>query len=208
MYKVIGFSLMSVFAMMIIPSNIDISQGGLSHDGAGTITLRDGEGNELFTQTIHNRLVDTGETFMLQATFQDTNAPADVIQIGSICISDAQNAGVPGTPTIAEAETATDFDGDNQMTENNCKEDTTVVISAGLATINPPTFTCGGTNCSDGDVVVVFAVCQNDLSDDLDFNNCATEGVLFALIDNSDTTLNTAETLDITYNFDISSSST
>ena len=202
MYKYLGLGLMSVFAMMVVPGNFDISQGELSHYGAGTITLHDSEGSELFTQTIHNRLVDTGETFMLEATFQEATAPADNVQIGSICISDA------GTPTTTEALTAGTFDTENLITESNCKEDTTVALSAGVATINPATFTCGGTNCADGDTITAFAVCQNDATDDLDFLDCATEGILFAIIDNTDTQLNAGETLDITYNFDISSSTT
>lgn len=192
---------MSVFAMMIIPSNFDTVNNELVFYGAGTITQYDINGNEVFSQTVHNRLVDTGETFMLQQTFQDTIANADNIQIGSICL-------FQGTPTIAETETAATFDSANTLTEANCKEDTSIFISAGVATVNPATFTCGGTNCANGDTISAFGVCQNDATDDLDFTDCATEGILFAVIDSTDTTLNAGETLSITYDFDLSSSGT
>ena len=203
MYTYIGIGLMSVFAMMVIPGNFDTVNNGLVFYGAGTITQFDKGGYEVFSQTVHNRVVDTGEDFIIDASFQDGSTDvADNVQFGSICIGDQ------GTVTVAETEAAGDFDGDNGITENNCKEDTTVVTSASVATINPATFTCGGTNCADGDIITGFAVCQNDVTDDLDFNNCATEGVMLAVIDSADTTLNAGETLDITYNFDISSAAT
>ena len=205
MYTYIGLGLMSLFAMMIIPGNFDSVNNELVFYGAGTITQFDKDGFEMFSQTVHNQVVDTGEEFLLDQTFQDGTTGADNVQIGSICIGDQ------ATVTVAEAETAADFDGDNTITENNCKEDTTVDTGAttpGVATINPATFTCGGTNCADGDTITGFAVCQNDATDDLDFNNCATEGIMFAVIDSANTLLNAGETLDITYNFDISSSGT
>jgi len=195
---------MSVFAMMIIPGNFDTVNNELVFYGAGTITQYDKDGYEVFSQTIHNRLVDTGEDFILDAVFQDgATDVADNVQIGSICI------GNQGTVTVAETETAADFDGDETIapTDDNCKEDTSVVTTGGIATVNPPTFTCGGTNCVDGTTITGFAVCQNDATDDLDFAGCATEGILFAVIDSADTTLNAGETLSITYNLDITSGS-
>jgi len=69
------------------------------------------------------------------------------------------------------------------------------------------TFTCGGTNCADNDTITGIAICQNDTTDNTDFNNCATEGIMFAVVDISDVTLATSETVDITYTFDITSPS-
>jgi len=202
MYTYIGLGLMSVFAMMIIPGNFDTVNNELVFYGAGTITQFDKDGYEVFSQTVHNQVVDTGEDFIIDAAFQDgAAAVADNVQFGSICISDDT------TFTVGETETAALFDTGNLITEANCKEDITVVTTASVATINPPVFTCGGTNCADGDIITGFAVCQNDATDDLDFIDCATEGVMLAVINSADTTLNAGETLDITYNFDISSGS-
>lgn len=201
--KVAGYVLMGILAMMVIPGNFDVTTNDLTFYGAATVIQKDANGNEIFSQIIHNRIVDTGEEFLLDATFQDgATDVADNVQIGSICISDA------ASPVIAETETAADFDGDNGITENNCKEDTTVTTSGGTAVIGSLQFTCGGTNCADDDTVTAIAICQNDATDDGDFNNCATEGILFALVDVTDTTLATSETVDITYTFDISSSGT
>ena len=167
------------------------------------IVHRDGDGNIKWEETVQNRFVDTGEEFLLDAVFQDgATDVADNVQIGSICISDA------GTITVAETETATDFDTDNGITENNCKEDVTVTTSTGTAVIGALTFTCGGTNCADGDTITGIAICQNDVTDDNDYNNCATEGIMFAVIDITDVTLQTSDTVDIDYTFDISSSGT
>ena len=200
--KIAGFALMGVLAMMIIPGNLDTSESEFDFYGAATMVQKDAFGQEIFSQTVHNRVVDTGEEFLLDQTFQDSVTVADDVQIGSICISDA------ASPVIAETEAASDFDGDNLMTETNCKEDTTVTTSGGTAVIGPLQFTCGGTNCADNDTITLIGICQNDADDDGDFNNCATEGILFALIDVTDTTLAASETVDITYTFDISSSGT
>jgi hypothetical protein len=202
MYTYIGLGLISVFAMMIIPSNFDTVNNELVFYGAGTITQYDKDGNEMFSQTIHNQVVNTGEDFLIDQTFQDSVTLADNEQIGSICIFE-------GTPTVAETTTAASFDSANTIAagRTNCKEDTTVTTSGSIATVNPATFTCGGTNCDNGDTISAFAVCQNDATDDLDFEDCATEGVLFAIIDSTDTTLAASETLSITYNFDITSGS-
>ncbi len=203
MYTYIGLGLMSVFAMMVIPGNFDTVNNELVFYGAGTITQYDKYGNEVFSQTVHNQLVDTGEDFLLDQTFEDAADGADDVSIGVICISDDT------TFTVGETETAALFDTGNLITETNCKEDTDNVVTTGsIATINPPTtFTCGGTNCADGDIITGFAVCQSRTATDADFLDCATAGVMFAIIDSADTTLNAGETLDITYNFDITSGS-
>jgi len=206
MYKFIGFALMGVVAMMMIPGNLNTLQGeqpALFY-GAGTATLIDSQGNEQFSQTIHNLLVNDGEDFLLDQTFSDTVEPAaDNISIGMICISDV-------AVTVAEGETAGDFDVDNDLdtAHTPCKQDEAVSTTGSIATVNPATFTCGGTNCTDGDIITGFAVCQNDVTGSIDVATCAAEGILFAVIDLSpDITLALDETLDITYTFDVTSPS-
>lgn len=165
----------------------------VKHDAAGNVLL---EGNT------HNQVVNTGEEFLLDQLFQDATTTADNNQIGAICISDA------GAITVAETETAADFDGDNGMTETNCKEDTAVTTSGGTGVIGPLTFTCGGTNCADGDTITGIAICQVTVADDNDFNDCATNGIMFSVIDiTPDVTLNAGETVDITYTFDVTTAS-
>jgi len=200
-YKVSAAVFFTIFVTMVIPiefEEIDVEQKFYGH---ATIVKLDENGNDVFTQQIHNRLVDTGETFLLQQTFQDTNTASDNTQIGSICVSDE-------AVTIAETITAATFDDGNSITESNCKEDTTVTISSQTAQVGPLTFSAGSVNVADGDTIRAIGICQNDSTDDGDFNNCATEGVLFSVIDTSDVTLNSGETVQITYTFDISSATT
>lgn len=191
-----------IFAMMVIPGNFDTAQGEHTFYGALTVVKTDSMGNPVFSQTVHNQLVNTGEDFILDQVFQDGNtANADNVQIGAICVSDA------ASPTIAETETASSFDTANGLTTPNCKEDTTVTTTSSVATIGPLTFAAGNTNVPDGTTVTAIGICQNDVTDDNDFTDCATEGILFAVVDVTNTQLNTGETVDITYTFDITSAS-
>jgi len=64
MYTYIGLGLMSVFALMITPGNYDPVNNGLVFYGFGTITQYDKDGNEVLSQTVHNRLVNQGEEFL------------------------------------------------------------------------------------------------------------------------------------------------
>ena len=191
---------MGVLAMMVIPGSMGSYENDLTFYGAATMVQKDANGQEIFSQVVHNQVVDTGEEFLLDQTFQDGTTSADNVQIGSICISD-------GTITVGETQTAANFDTANGITETNCKEDTTVTTSGGTAVIGALQFTCGGTNCADNDTITGIAICQNDADDDGDFNNCATEGIMFAVVDTTDTTLAASETVDITYTFDITSGS-
>jgi hypothetical protein len=200
-YKISAAIFFTIFVTMIIPLEFEQNETEQKFYGYATIVKLDEKGNNIFTQQIHNRLVDTGETFLLQQTFQDTNTASDNTQIGAICVSDE-------AITIAETITAATFDSGNSITESNCKEDTTVTISSQTAQVGSLTFSAGSTNVADGDTIRAIGICQNDATDDGDFNNCATEGVLFSVVDTSDVTLNSGETVQITYTFDISSSGT
>ncbi len=194
-------TLVMITMMMVLPA-----QGVISNDlefgGYLTLAKFDENGNNVFVQTVHNRLVDTGETFLLQQVFQEgTTVGADAVQIGAICVTDE-------VITISEALTAATFDTGNGITETNCKEDTTVTLASQTAQIGAITFSAGGANVADGDTITAIGICQNDATDDGDFANCATEGILFAAVDTADVTLNAGETVQITYTFDISSAST
>lgn len=191
----------TIFTTAVIPFDFEKNDFDQKFYGFATIEKLDVNGNNVFTQQVHNRLVDTGETFLLQQTFQDSTSASDNTQIGAICVSDE-------AITVAETVTAATFDSGNGVTENNCKEDTTVTISSQTAQVGPLTFQAGSINVANGDVIRSIGICQNDVTDDGDFNDCATEGILFSVIDTSDVTLNSGETVQITYTFDITSSTT
>lgn len=106
---------------------------------------------------------------------------------------------------------AANFDTGNTITgvQKECKTDATVdtTTTQGNAVIGALTFTAGGTateNIAAGGTVNGIGICQAH-NTNADFKDCATEGILFAIVNTSDVTLANAETVDITYTFDITS---
>jgi len=201
LYKVGIVGLLSILAITIVPFSGETNSIDGKLYGLLTLVQYDENRNEIFSQTVHNRLVNTGETFLLQASFTETTAPADNIQIGAICIAE----GVIDDADEAEDNTA--FDTANTLTGNNCQEDTAVDITTtqGTAIIGPLTF-AEPTHLAAADVVNGIGVCQSNAGTS-PFANCATSGILFAVIDTADVTINAGETVDITYTFDITSDS-
>ena len=202
MYEKISIGLLGFLIVVIMPFNISEDETEQKFYGAATILVRDGDGNQLFQQTVHNQLVNTGETFILQQTFQESTSAADDVQIGSICIS-------PGdVSSLGEGSTAANFDALGAWTVP-CIEDTLVdiITTQGQAVIGPLKFTAG-TNLPAAETLVGIGICSAQ-SGSTDFEDCATaSGVLFAFVDTSDVQLSGGDTVDITYTFDITSSST
>lgn len=199
---------MSVFAMMVIPAQIQVNPTGPALYGMGSIVLYDEFGNEVFAQSIHNRVVDEGEEDITTQMFQETTAGrADNLQFGAICVSNE------ATFTLAEGTTAASFDTADSLAATNCKEDTGVDVSgASTAVIGALTFTTSNLDAA-GEAITGIGICQARSAADTDFANCAaggtgTGGLLFSAVDITDVTLNAGETVAITYTFDISSSAT
>jgi len=207
MYKKISIGLLGFLIVLIMPFNINEDKSEEKFYGAATILVRDADGNQLFQQTVHNQLVDTGETFILEQTFQDSTTVADDVQIGSICISAGD------VSALVEVSTATDFDALGAAFAAPCIEDTSVDITTtqGQAVIGPLTFTAG-TNLPDDATIDGIGICSGEVGSQANFADCATDGILFAFVDTSDVQLDasgaTPETVDITYTFDITSSTT
>ena len=106
MFRYIGIGLLGLFVVLIMPAQIEPISNDLEFGGYLTVAKYDENGNNVFTQTIHNRLVDTGEAFLLQQVFQDGFAAnPDNVQIGAINIIDAAITGIaqcPFMPTIIQ----------------------------------------------------------------------------------------------------------
>jgi len=200
-YKMGFIGLLSILAIAILPVDGETNSSDGKLYGMLTLVNYDENGNEVFSQTIHNRLVNTGETFLLEATFREGTAPAEGVQIGAICIAQ-------GTIDDAdEAETAADFDTANSQTGGvNCKITATVDVTTtqGTAIIGPLTFDAP-TNITSGETIDGIGICNSAAAD---YTDCATaSGILFAIIDTANVTLLAAETVQITYTFDITSDS-
>jgi len=207
MYKIAGVGLMGLFIFMILPTNAGLTDtyniDGV-HYGAATIVVHDVNGNERFSQTVHNLLTDDGEDFIIAAVFDEgTGGPASNVAIGAICISDPN-----GALQVIDTEQAADFDGDNSITAVNCKQDHTggVQSLSGVAQIGALTFNATG-NLASGETVEGIGICLNNGANTADFLNCATTGILFSVINTSNVTIASGEDIDITYTFDISSPS-
>jgi len=204
MLKLAAFGLLGFLVLLILPANADEQTPSFLY-GAATLVAYDAHGNEIFAQTVHNQLFDAGEDFMIDQSFTDIGGVAtlDNIQIGAICLS------ADTTETTNEPDTAATFNTDNvragDTVAENCVTDPTVTKATQIVTIGPLTFTAGADVSTvqwvGGNTVTSIGVCPAD-SGDATVRDCTT--TLFAVVDTSDVTLAAAETVDVTYTFDIS----
>jgi len=200
MYKYIGMGLFGLFIMMVLPSGMDnINEPGKFY-GAAHLLVKDTAGNEVFSQTVHNRLLDTGENFINSQVFTDGNAVADSAQMSAICVSD-QNS-------VAETDTALSITTANLLTGNNhCHPTAPVVNIDGTVVLGPEIFT-GGDDISAGEIINSIAICSNNAGGNYTNCNAAANPLAFAAIVTSAVQLGNTETVDITYTFDLSSPDT
>jgi len=203
MMKLAAFGLLGILVVLILPANADEQTPSFLY-GAATLVAYDAHGNEIFAQTVHNQLFDAGEDFMIDQSFTDIGVDvANPIQIGAICLS------ADTTETSNEPDTAVTFNGDNaragDTVARNCVTDIAVTKFLQVVTIGPLTFTAGpdviASNWVSGNTVTSIGVCPAEIADN-DVRDCTT--TLFAVVDTSDVTLAAAETVDVTYTFDIS----
>ena len=203
MLKLAAFGLLGFLVVLILPANADEQTPSFLY-GAATLVAYDVHGNEIFAQTIHNQLFDEGEDLMIDQSFADLGGVAivDDIQIGAICLS------ADATPTTTETDTNTTFNTDNVRTGTlalNCITDPTVTKATQVVTLGPLTFTAGpdgaGVQWVGGDTVTNIGVCDAEIAN-ANVRDCTTN--LFAVVDTSNVVLANAETVDVTYTFDIS----
>jgi len=207
MMKLAAFGLLGLLVVLILPANADEQTPSFLY-GAATLVAYDAHGSEIFTQTVHNQLFNEGEDFMIDQSFTDIGVDvANAIQIGAICLSAA------GTPSTAEGDSAGAWNTANvrpgDTNPRNCVTANPVTKTLQVVTIGPLTFTAGpdvvGSNWFSGNTVTNIGVCAAEIGD-LDVRDCQT--TLFAVVDTSDVTLAAAETVDVTYTFDISDDAT
>lgn len=213
MYKIIGISMLSLLALIVIPASYGDQTNPSLMYGAATLVVKDASGNVTFEQTVHNRLVDAGENYINDVAFRDGASDiADGAAVSTICLYVAGGAGDAAFDTVAEINaegtTAANFDAGNAVGNTECQVDGTVVTTTSTAVVNPPVFT-GGTHTTAGQSVDAIAVCQAAAAnaDGFDFSNCATNGILFAVVDTSNVVLASTETVNISYTFDLTSAS-
>ena len=187
----------------------------LSLYGVATVVHTGADGAVLGTQQVHNLLLDEGEDFILQQVFRDGASVADSTQIGAICLSADDTLPVEGL-TADTFNTNHDADYTQQGGAGlgpgdtvECLTDDSVSQSSQVATVGPLTFTSnstsGSSNWIPGETVAIIGVCQSS-STAAAVASC--DDPLFAAVDINDVTLQEAETLTVTYTFDMSSDGT
>lgn len=177
--------------------------------GAATVVHLGADGSIVGEQRAHNRLLDAGESFILNQTFRGPGAgAADGEQIGAICLS-------AGAAQPSEAMTRADFDAAHDAADSpasaalNCRTDDSVAVSGSVATVGPLEFRAGITgsdNWHAGDTVRTIGVCRADAAG-ADVRGCA--GPLFAYVDLPvDSALATGESFTVTYTFSMATDTT
>ena len=200
MYGHIGAGLLGLFILMVLPAGIDNTQEDAKFYGAAHLLVRDAAGNEVFQQTVHNRLLNAGENFIINQTFVGGGAPiVDTAQMSAICVTNLTLVNETDTATSYSAP-ANSLTGGNHchFTVPNIQNDGTVVLGA-------ETF-IGGTDIGATETIRSIAICaDNAAADYTDCDQAASNKIAFAAIVTSAVQLGATETVDITYTFDLSS---
>jgi len=199
MYNYVGVGLLGLFILMIFPAGMDTIQEEGKFYGSAHLLVRDAAGNEVFSQTVHNRLLDLGENYIIAQAFQ--GGAADVIdanQIGAICVTDVT--------TIVEGSVAGDFSGVNNGLTGapHCLIAAPSHPDTGITVLGAVTFT-GGTNIGVDETIRSIAICGNNGGADYADCDASSSGLAIAAITTSAVQLGNTETVDITHTFELSS---
>lgn len=199
-YKYLGFGLLSLVAILMIPAQDVESFTNPSMYGMAILTVYDSAGNTLLTNTVHNEVLDVGTGRMLANMFTDGGSivgAGETAQADGICLTNAAGFDPTGAN---DGMTATTFysnggNGDNTLDAlagNSCIVVTwTMSITAATGTtVNFATVT----NVPVGTTITGFAICDLGAGPDL----CVTASDIVSAIATS-VTLGAGETVDITY---------
>lgn len=203
MLKVIGFGLLGLFVLMIFPSTItDVATEPMFY-GTANIVIADSDGNTLMKQTVHNRITDEGETYLIDQVF-DTGVTQQTenSRIGAICIYETSDSNIVEGTVNGLTNNLTPGAGDF------CHVTTAITNSAQTAVTDGELYT-SGVDFSSGETISAILICAKDAGD-ANFAQCsipAQSTALAALIINN-VTLTGSDTITITYTFDITTDST
>jgi len=199
MYNYVGVGLLGLFILMIFPAGMNTIQEEGKFYGSAHLLVRDAAGNEVFSQTVHNRLLNAGENYIIDQAFQGgAGDVADTDQIGAICVTDVT--------TIGEGSVAGDFSGGNNGLTGapHCLVAAPSHPNTGITVLGPVQF-IGGTNIGVDQIIRSIAICGNNAGADYGDCDASTSGIAIAAITTSAVQLGDTETVDITYTFDLSS---
>jgi len=203
MYGYIGVGLLGLFILMVLPIGVDNTQEEVKFYGAAHLVVRDAAGNEVFQQIVHNRLLNAGESYIINQTFVGSGAPlADNTQMSAICVTNLT--------LVNETDTASSYSNPaNSLTVgagHHCHTTVPNIPNDGTVELGAETFT-GGTDIGATETIRSIAICSDNAGGG-DYDDCdqaASNAIAFAAIVTSAVQLGNGETVDITYTFDMSS---
>ena len=201
MYNYVGVGLLGLFILMIFPAGMDTIQEEGKFYGSAHLLVRDAAGNEVFSQIVHNRLLNVGEVYIIDQAFTGGAIDvADTNQIGAICVTDIA--------AIVEGDTSLSLgSGGNTLSLGpHCRISTPTHPNDGTTVLGATQFT-GGANIGIDETIRSIAICSNNGGGG-DYQDCdtpGTNGIAIAAIETSAVQLGDTETVDITYTFDLSS---
>ncbi|ABK77225.1 hypothetical protein CENSYa_0592 [Cenarchaeum symbiosum A] len=179
--------------------------------GMAELVHKNVDGEVLSSHTVHNQLVDYGESILIKGTFgvDSVGTTSNFERSMVLCVTDALTGADISDTTIAGDLTPTTAvdDGDQSCIDATVllnSEPGSAVLNTepGLAVLNA---TFDGDDVVDDAVITAIAVC-NTLNEDFnDRDDCQASGGLFSAVGVVNTTIGADDTLDITYTFDIRS---
>ena len=138
MLKIVGFGLLGLFALMVLPSSMTNVTTEPMFYGTANIVLADSDGNALMKQTVHNRITDEGETYLINQVF-DTGVTQQVenSRIGALCIYETSDINIVEGTVNGLTNNLTDVSG------NFCHVTTAMSNSASTSVTDAEVYTSG-----------------------------------------------------------------
>lgn len=197
--KIVGFGLLGLFALMVIPSGISSDVNPIFY-GTANLVLADASGNVLLTQTVHNLITDEGEEFIIDQVFDTaTTELQGNARVGAICIIENSDILFAETTTSALTNNLSNPSG------NHCHS-TAVITDAGDSTaVTAATVFTSGTDFTAGEEISGILICAKGDQADSDFAECSTpsNAVALAALNLINVTASGTDTVTITYTFNI-----
>ncbi|ABK78140.1 hypothetical protein CENSYa_1518 [Cenarchaeum symbiosum A] len=196
-----GFA--AVFALLALTpagaSFVPNEGGGPAGYAMAEVVHRDVGGELVSSHTVHNRLVDGGESAIIRGTFVAPLAADDKPTL--LCISDRLHSSIVGDIESALTARFSPF-STFAPALNTCIMADIDTNTSGVAIMNA-TF-AGGTNLLTGQTINSVLVCDTS-HPSTTLQTCATAGSIFASVEIPPETIMTGDTVDIAYVFDLTS---
>ena len=208
MLKIAGFCLLGLIAVMVIPSAVSTDTAPMMLYGTANVELANADGNVVFAQTVHNRILDSGEEFIIDQVFDTgTTALTGDSRVSSICLVGTSGTwfDASGDASVPEGLTTAQVDANIATGTAPCIDVDDVDDDTTSTAILTGTFTAGTEVAVNSDIGGV-AVCANGG----DTATCsANSGMALAAVNFADQNMGASgSTLAVTYTFDATTPST